>query len=59
MKQQLTKKYLNDEIFWNYFKYQNPPFFAKEITRANRAKTEQLVINVNNGLIDLRNNIIK
>ena len=35
------KKYLSDEIFWNYFKYQNPSFFVKEMIRANQAKIEQ------------------
>ena len=47
------------EIFWNYFKYQNPSFLAKDLIRATQGKNEQLVNNVNDGLIDLRNTIIR
>ena len=32
-----------DEVFWIYFKYQNPSFLAKDLIRANQAKNEQLV----------------
>ena len=46
------KKYVNDEIFWSYFKYQNPPFLVKDLIRATQAKNEQLVNNINYGLID-------
>ena len=48
------EKDTNDEIFWNYFKYQNPSILAKDLIRATQAKNQQLVINVNDGLIDLR-----
>ena len=41
-------KDINDEIFWNYFKYQNPSFLPKDLIRATQAKNEQLV---NNGKI--------
>ena len=40
-------------------KYHNPSFLAKDLIRATQAKNGQLVINVNNGLIDFRNAIIK
>ena len=53
------EKDINDKIFWNYFKYQNPLFLAKDLIRTSQAKNEQLVNNVNDGLIDLRNTIIK
>ena len=54
------EKDMSDEIFWNYFKYQNPSFLARDLIRAKQAKNEQLVNNNNNdGLIDLRNTIIK
>ena len=49
-------KYINDEIFWNYFMYQNPSFLAKDLIVAKQAKTEQLVNNIND---ELRNAIIK
>ena len=29
---------VNDEIFLNYFKYQNPSFLAKDLIRATEAK---------------------
>ena len=38
-------KYINDEIFWNYFKL--------------KAKNERLVNNVNDGLNDLRKVVIR
>ena len=41
------------------FKYQNPSFLAKDLIRATQAKNEQLVNNVNDGLIDIRNAIIR
>ena len=40
-------------------KYQNPSFLAKDLFRATQAKNEQLLNNVKDGLIDLRNSIIK
>ena len=50
---------INDELFWNYFKYQNPLFLAKYLIRAKQAKNEQLPNNADNELIDLRNSFIK
>ena len=41
------KKNINDEKFWNYFKYQNPSFLSKDLTRATHAKNEHLVNNIN------------
>ena len=32
------EKDINDEIFWNYFKNQNPLLLAKDLIRANLAK---------------------
>ena len=51
------KKDIKDEIFWNYFKYQNLSFLAKDLIIVNQAKNEQLVNNVNHGLVDLGNDI--
>ena len=53
------EKDVNDEIFWNYFKYQNPLLLAKDLIRAKSVKNEQLLKNINDELIDLRNAIIK
>ena len=54
-----NEKDTNDKIFWNYFKYQNPFFLAKDLIRTTQTKNEQLVNNVKYGLIDLRNVIIR
>ena len=35
-----NKKNKKDGIFWNYFKYQNPSFFANDLLRAMQAKNE-------------------
>ena len=46
------EKEISNEIFWNYFKYQNQSFLAEDLIRAKQTKNEQLVNNINNGLID-------
>ena len=48
------KKDISHEIFWNYFKYQDPSLLAKDLIRAKQAANEQLVNNINDVLIDLR-----
>ena len=55
------KKIINEKIFWNYCKYENPSLLSKDLIkfRDNQAKREQLVNNMNNGLIDLSNAIDK
>ena len=53
------EKDVNYEIFWNYFKYQNPLLSEKDLIRATQTKNEQLVNNVNDGLVDLRSIIIR
>ena len=42
-----------------YFKYQNQSFSVKDLIRVKQLKIEQLVNNINDELIDLRNAIIK
>ena len=49
------KKDTNNDIFWKYFQYQNPSFLAKDLIKANHAKNEQLVTNIDDGFVDLRN----
>ena len=49
-----NEKDINDGIFWDYFKYQNPSFLAKDLIRSMQAKNEKLVNNVNDRLMDLR-----
>ena len=46
------QKDINYEIFWYYFKYQNPSFSSNELIRATQARNEQLVNNVNDRFID-------
>ena len=43
---------INNETFSNYFKYQNPSFLAKDLISAKQNINEQLVSNIDNGLID-------
>ena len=53
------EKDINDQIFWDYWKDRNPLFLAKDLIRATQAKNEKVVNNINDGLIDLRNTIIR
>ena len=50
-----NEKDINDEIFWNYSKYQNPSVLEKYLFKVTQAKNKNLVNNVDNELIDLRN----
>ena len=54
-----NEKYINDEILWNYLKYQNPLFVATDSVEVKQAKNEKLVNNTNDGLIDFRNAMIR
>ena len=53
------EKDINNEVFLNYFQFQNPLFLAKDLFRVTQAKNEKLVNNVNDGLINLINVINK
>ena len=53
------EKDMNDKIFENYCKYQNPSVLAKDQIRAAQPKNQQLVSDVNDGLIHLRKAIIR
>ena len=48
------EKDMNDEIFKEYLKYQNPSFFAKNLLKANRSKNKQIINQGNYALIDLK-----
>ena len=37
------KNDINNEMFWNYFKYQNPTFLVKDLIGGEQIKIEQLV----------------
>ena len=49
-----NEKGIKGQMFWNQFKYQNPSFLEIDLIIAMQAENEQLVYNVNDGLIDLR-----
>ena len=51
------KKDINNKIFLNYFKYQNPLFLVKDLISAEQDRNEKLVNNINDRLIDLRNSV--
>ena len=53
------EKNINAEIFNEYFKYQNPSILIKDIYNANQTRNEQIVNQVNDALIDLRNTVKK
>ena len=55
----INDEMINDETFLSYFKYQNPSFLAKDLIRATQDKNQQLVNNLNDRLIDLRNAIAR
>ena len=54
-KLKFQQEFMNEIIAINYFKYQNPSFLVKDSISAEQNKNEKTVNNVNNGLIDLRN----
>ena len=51
------KKDINNKIFLNYFRYQNPLFLVRDLISAEQDKNEKLVNNINDGLTDLRNSV--
>ena len=59
MKRITVEKDINDEILSKYFNDQTPSNLLKDLLEADHAKSEELVNNINDGLIDLRNAIIK
>ena len=52
-------KYLELFLLFLLFSFKNPFLLVKDLIRATQAKNKQLVNNVNDGLIDLRNSIIR
>ena len=54
-----AEKYINDEIFWKYSNHPTPLYLLHDLLEAKQAKNEELVNNINDGLVDLRNAIIK
>ena len=49
------EKNISNEIFRNYFKYQNPLFLLKDSGNSNRK--EQILNNINDLITDLQNGI--
>ena len=49
------EKDINNEMFLNYFTYQNPLFLVNDLISVKQDKSEKLVNHINNGLNDLRN----
>ena len=42
-----SEKDINDQTFWNYFKYHNLLFSVKDLIRPKQDKNEKLVNNIN------------
>ena len=53
------KKNINKEIPREFFEYQNSSFPAKDLYKANQTKNEQTVNQINDALIDLKNDVIR
>ena len=53
------EKNINKEILREFFEYQNSSFPAKELYKANQAKNEQMVNQINDALIDLKGDVIR
>ena len=51
------EKGINNEIFLEYFKYQNTSLLVNDLISAKQNKTEKIVNNINKELTDLRNDI--
>ena len=49
------EKNISNEIFRNYFKYQNPLFLLKDSDNSNRK--EQILNNINDLITDFQNGI--
>ena len=49
------EKDVSNEIFLNCFRYQKSLFSVKVLISAKQAKNDKLVNNINDGLINLRN----
>ena len=53
----VEEKDINNDVFINYFNYQNRVFLVKDLISAKEDKNQKIVSNINDGLIDLRNDI--
>ena len=53
----VVKKHISNKIFLDYFTYQNPLLSVKDLIGTKEDKNEKLVNNINDGQIDLKNNI--
>ena len=51
------EKGLNNEIFLDCFKYQNPSSLIKNIISTKESKNQKIVNNINKGLIDFKNTL--
>ena len=53
------EKGISNEIFNKYFRYQNPSFLAKDLSKTNQSKKKQIVKQTIHPINDLKNSIIK
>ena len=50
-------KNINEEIFRYYFLYQTPSYLTKVLYDSDEIKNNEIIKNINNGMIELRNSI--
>ena len=50
-------KNINEQIFRDYFLHQTPSYLTKDLYDSDEIKNDEIIKNINNGLIELRNSI--
>ena len=51
------EKNINEQIFRNYLLYQTPSYLTKVLYDRDEIKNNEIIKNINNGMIELRNSI--
>ena len=51
------EKSINEQIFRDYFIYQTPSYLRKVLYNSDEIKDDEIIKNINNRLIELRNSI--
>ena len=48
---------MNEQIFRDYFLYQSPSYLRKVLYDSDEIENDEIIKNINNGLIEFRNSI--
>ena len=52
------KNNIDEQIFRDYFLYQTPSYLKKVLYDSDEIENDEIIKNINNGLIELRNSVI-